>query len=134
MNQSRAGVDAKHVIAVLDDDSAVRASLKFLLGVEGYDVQAYASPNELLNDDNLPALSGLIVDYHMPAMIGLDVIARLRERRNYVPAILITGRPDATIREHASAAGIPLIEKPFRGTALIECIHRLLDGRARPTS
>jgi two-component system response regulator FixJ len=88
----------------------------------------------LLNDSNLPAFSGLIVDYHMPAMNGLDLIARLRERQNYAPAILITGRVDAVIREHASAAGVPVIENPVRGTALIECIREILDGNARVTS
>jgi two-component system response regulator FixJ len=118
--------DAKPVIVVLDDDSAVLDSLRFLLGIEGYDVRTYTSPNELLNDRSLPVFAGLIVDYHMPTMTGLDVISKLRERQNSILAILITGRPDAKIRGDASTAGVPIIEKPFRGTALMECIHRVL--------
>jgi two-component system, LuxR family, response regulator FixJ len=132
MDQSRAAADAKHVLLVLDDDPAVRDSLKFSLGIEGFDVRVYASPNELLNDNSLPAFSScLIVDYHMPAMNGLDVIAKLRERRNSILAILMTGLPNANLRQRASAAGVVLVEKPIRGTALIECIHALLDGQAK---
>lgn len=116
------------MILVLDDDSAVRESLKFLLGIEGYDVVTYSSVDELLSDKAPPSFSGLIVDYHMPTMTGLDVIAKLRERRQPVPAILITGRADSMIREQALAAGVPVVDKPFRGTALLECIRTLIDG------
>jgi FixJ family two-component response regulator len=88
MDQSRATVDAKHVLLVLDDDPAVRDSLNFSLGIEGFDVRVYASPKEFLNDNSLPAFgSCLIVDYHMPEMNGLDVIANtnsISERVDYI--------------------------------------------------
>ena len=119
---------ADHVLLVLEGDSAVRDSLKFSLEIEGFDVRAYASPEELLNDNSLPASCCLIIHYHLPTMNGLDVIAKLRERRNLMPALLMTGRPNASIRKRALAAGISVVEKPVRGTELIDCIHNLLDG------
>jgi two-component system response regulator FixJ len=135
MNQSCTAADAKHVVLVLDDDPAVRDSLKFSLGIEGFDVRVYASPNELLNDNNLPSVSScLIVDYHMPAMNGLDVIAKLRERRNSIFAILMTGLPNANLRQRALAAGVVLVEKPIRGTALIERIHAFFDEKSKLSS
>ena len=127
--------DAKHILLVLEGDSAVRDSLKFSLEVEGFEVRAYASPDELLNDNSLPASSCLIIHYHLPTMSGLDVIAKLRERRNSMPALLMTGRPNANIRKRASAAGIALFEKPIRGTELIDFIHKLLNQiHGLPTS
>src|SRR5271166_2164824 len=119
--------DAKHVLLVLEADSAVRDSLKFSLEVEGFEVRAYASADELLNDNNLPEFGCLIAHYHLPTTNGLDVITKLRERRNSMPALLMTGRPNAIIRERASAAGIAVFEKPVRGTELIDYIHKLLD-------
>jgi FixJ family two-component response regulator len=118
---------ATHVLLVLESDAAVRDSLKFSLTVEGFEVCAYASADELINDDNLPASGCLIVHYHMPTMNGLDVIAKVRERRDAMPALLMTGRPNAGIRERASAAGVAIVEKPFRGSELIDCIRKLLD-------
>ena len=103
--------DAKHLLLVLDDDAAVRDSLKFLLEVEGFKVRTFASPDELLNDSELPGSGCLIVDYQMPVMNGLDVVAKLRQRQNPMPAILITAHPDAKIHERASAAGVTLIKK-----------------------
>ncbi len=114
------------VLLVLDDDAAVRNSLKFSLEIEGFEVRDYASAHELLDDNSLPAFNCLIVDYHMPEMSGLEVIARLREKRKRLPAILVTGRPDQRIREDASAAGVPIVEKPFQADVLTDCIHRVL--------
>jgi two-component system, LuxR family, response regulator FixJ len=118
--------DAKHLLLVLDDDAAVRESLKFLLEIEGFTVRTFASPDELLNENELPVSGCLIVDNQMPAMNGLDVVATLRQRQNSMPAILITAHPDAKIHERASAAGVTLIKKPFQQAALVDCIHRLL--------
>jgi len=52
-------------ILIVDDDAAVRNSLKFSLEAEGYRVRAYATPNELLNEPSLPDQSCLIVNYNM---------------------------------------------------------------------
>jgi two-component system, LuxR family, response regulator FixJ len=87
--------DAKHLLLVLDDDAAVRDFLKFLLEVEGFKVRTFVSPDELLNNNELPDTGCLIVDYQMPAMNGLDVVAKLRQRQNPIRAILITVHPDA---------------------------------------
>ena len=80
MKQSGAVMGAEHVLLILDDDSAVRASLKFYLEIEGFEVHAYSSADELLNEDSLPASSCLVVDYHLPTMNGLEVVAKLRDR------------------------------------------------------
>jgi len=122
MDQLRAAMGAKPVILVVDDDSAVRSSLKFALEVEGFEVLAYSSAHELLNDDSLPTASCLVTDYHMPGMNGLELVTQLRDRRVSIPAILITSLPSNNLRNRAAAAGISIVEKPVLGNSLVDSI------------
>lgn len=131
MSQSRPCADAKPVVLVLDDDDAVRNSLKFTLEVEGFEVRDYSHAGELLSEGNLPLCCCLIVDYHMPAMNGLELVARLRDRRIPIPAILITSQPNDNMRAQAGAAGVPIVEKPFVGGRLLDCIREAFDGFGR---
>ena len=120
------------VVLVVDDDPAVRNSLKFSLQIEGFSVRAYASGSELLSDPDLPHHGCLVVDLKMPGMTGLDLVASLRERQVALPAILITTNPTAVVRRRAADAGVPVIEKPLLGDALSRGIHDALarDGHA----
>jgi two-component system response regulator FixJ len=114
------------LVIVVDDDMAVRNSLKFSLEIEGFAVRAYAGGSELLNDGQLPPEGGcLVVDQTMPGMNGLDLVAQLRSRHFMVPAILITSHPSAALRARAAKAGVPIVEKPFLGTTLIDRIRDL---------
>jgi FixJ family two-component response regulator len=117
---------AKRVVIVIDDDPAVRNSLKFSLEVEGFTVRAYSDAYELLNETNLPAKSCLLIDYYMPAMNGLELLARLRDRGISIPAMVITSHPNRKLRERIAAAGVALIEKPFLGNVLTERIREAL--------
>jgi FixJ family two-component response regulator len=122
------------VILVLDDDPAVRDSLKFTLEVEGFQVCEFSSPSDLLrHSDSLPAASCLVVDYNMPEMNGLELVARLRDRRVLMPAILITSHPNDNLRRRAAEAAMPIVEKPFVGSRLLDCIRDTFDGLARPS-
>jgi two-component system, LuxR family, response regulator FixJ len=123
-DQARDGADLKYLLVVLDDDAAARNSLVFLLTVEGYEVRSYSSPMELLNDANLPPFHCLIVDFHMPDMNGLDVVARLRERSHCPAAILVTSQPSAAILERATNLDVPVLVKPLHGNELADCIRR----------
>ncbi len=124
-------VAQRHVL-IVDDDTAVRNSLKFSLEAEGFRVRAYAGPNELLNEASLPDLSCLIVNYNMPAMNGLEFIARLRDRKLAMPVILATGHLSDNIRRRAAAAGVITIEKPFLGNRLFDCVALAFEQAAKP--
>jgi two-component system, LuxR family, response regulator FixJ len=111
----RGGDEANHhVVLVVDDDSAVKNSLKFMIEVEGFEVNAYSSAHELLNEESLPANSCLVTDYHMHDMTGLELVAHLRECIS-IPAILMTAHPTDILRNRAAAAGISIVEKPLLG-------------------
>ena len=117
------------VVIVIDDDVAVRNSLKFSLEVEGFTVRSYATGVELPTAEDLAPCSCLVVDQNMPGMNGLELIALLRVRQLAAPAILITSNPSLSLRERARAAGVPIVEKPLLGNALIDKIYDVVEGR-----
>ncbi len=117
---------ARSVVLVIDDDPAVRNSLKFALEVEGFSVRVYPTGTALLNEGDMPRSGCLVTDYNLPEMNGLDLLQLLRERDIELPAILITSHPTAVIRSRAASAGVRLIEKPLLNDALFQCIRSVL--------
>lgn len=110
-------------VLVVDDDAAVRQSLKFALEQEGLEVRLYEDGGQLLADRELPPASCLVVDLMMPGMDGIALVGRLREHRIELPAILITTRGSPRLRERAQGAGFRLVlEKPLEDGALLDGI------------
>jgi FixJ family two-component response regulator len=91
-------------------------------------VRSYSGPNELLNEGNLPERGCLIVNYQMPAMNGLELVAKLRDQAISIPIILVTGHSNENLRRRAAAFGVSIVEKPFLGGRLVEGIRRALDA------
>jgi FixJ family two-component response regulator len=120
------------VVGVVDDDPAVRNSLKFSLEIDGFGVGVYASADELLSDSNIDRFRCLVIDQHMPGMSGLDLVAKLRERQLKVPVILITSHPPKVLVVRADSAGVPIIEKPLLGNALQDKIREVTGAEVRP--
>ncbi len=115
-------------VMVVDDDDAVRQSLQFALELEGLEVEAYRSGQQLLAKEHMPDKGCLVVDYYMPAMDGVELLNRLRLRHVDLPAILITAKATGEIRQRALQAGFrQVLEKPLEDSALIDGIRRLLD-------
>ena len=94
------------MIYVVDDDSDVLGSLRFLLETDGFDVRTFRSAAALLNGSVVGEADCIVIDYKMPAMSGIDLANRLRNRHFDTPIILVTGYPDENIEEKAATAGI----------------------------
>ncbi len=94
------------VVYVVDDDTDVLGSLRFLLETDGFDVRTFRSGAALLNTIATGDVDCFVIDYKMPIMSGIDLASRLRNRDIDTPIILITGYPDDNILEKAAAAGI----------------------------
>jgi len=113
------------VIAVVDDDPAVRNSLKFSLELEGFAVRAYRSGVEFLAAADFGDCGCFIIDQRMPGMSGMELIAALRERNVSTPAILIISQPNKVLSARAADADVPIIEKPLLSNALVEKIREV---------
>ena len=72
-------------VLIIEDDPAVRGSLKFALEVEVFLALAHQTRAELLKDRH-PQDGCLIVDYKLPDMNGFDLIVELRRRKIDLPA------------------------------------------------
>ena len=118
--------DDERVIAVVDDDEAVRDSLNFLLTTCGYRVSTYASANEFLAECDLCQVAGLILDHHMPTLTGLELLARLRAAGRGLPVLLVTGSPSPEIMARAATLGVErVLEKPVSDAGLFEFVDSL---------
>lgn len=116
-------------VIVVDDDAAVRNSLKFALELEGLSVRLFGGGDEVLAAPDLPEDGCLVVDYYMPAMDGVDLVNRLRERSIDLPAILITAKATPEVRRRAARAGFErVLEKPLEDGALLDTIRGTLKG------
>ena len=114
------------VILIVDDDPALRSSLEFILGIEGYKVRSYGSGRELLDDTDLPEQGCLVIDQRLPDIEGLRVIAALRARSVLLPAILITSNPNRALQRRAEQANVPIVEKPLITGTLFQRIGAAL--------
>ena len=114
----------KPVVYVVDDDTDVLGSLRFLLETDGFDVRTFRSGVALLKAIATGEVDCFVIDYKMAAMNGLDLAGRLRDRGIDTPIILITGYPHANILEKAAAAGIHhVLLKPHLEESLVNRIR-----------
>ena len=131
----------KPAVYVVDDDIGVLGSLRFLLETDGFEVRTFRSGTALLSAARPADVDCLVIDYKMPDMNGLDLVAQLRRNNVIAPVILITGYPDEKIADRAATAGIErVLMKPLLGEGLAKQIKNAIQeartaaGADRPTS
>jgi two-component system response regulator MprA len=111
-------------VLVVDDERAVRESLRRALELEGYDVELAADGEEALERLSTPvAADAVVLDVLMPGIDGLEVCRRLRAGANAVPILMLTARAEVDSRVAGLDAGADdYLPKPF---ALAELLARL---------
>lgn len=127
------------VVFVVDDDPAMRDSLRWLIESTGLQVETFADAQTFLARIR-PELPGCVVlDVRMPGMSGLDLQAELARRGIGLPTIVVTGHAEVPMAVRAVKAGaIDFIEKPFSDQLLLDRVRQGIemdrqerDGRAR---
>jgi CheY-like chemotaxis protein len=126
------------MIFIVDDDQSVRTSLTRLLRSAGYDVRAFASAEECLDDDDFDPtaapLSCVILDLHMPGMGGEKLQELIKRRDPSVPVIVLTASVDAELCASVLAAGaVKLLKKPCETMILLRAVAEAL-GQSPPLS
>jgi two-component system, LuxR family, response regulator FixJ len=117
-----------HTIHIVDDDTAVRRSLRRLLSSAGFETVTYDSASALLEAMPLPPDGCILLDVRMPEMDGLELQARLKRLGFRLPVIVMTGHGDIqTAVQTMKAGAVDFIEKPFDEESLFTAIDAALE-------
>ena len=119
--------DTAGVVYIVEDDEAVRDSLKWLLEASSYRVELFESGEMFLAKFDPNAIAVLVLDVRMPGMSGLEVQEHLIARKCDIPIIFISGHGDVSMAVSTLKKGaVDFIEKPFDQAALRSLIERML--------
>ena len=120
------------MIHVVDDDEAIRDSLRILLESSGHAVRTYPSAALFLEGAGA-TLGCVLTDVRMPDMDGLALQRRLNERGLHLPVIVMTGQGDIAVAVRAMKEGaLDFLEKPFDDDDLLAAVARALaEGERR---
>ena len=115
-------------VYIVDDDEAVRDSLRWLLEANTYRVRAFSSAEAFLSEYNEDQPGILIVDVRMPGMSGLELQEQLIIRKSTMPIVFITGHGDVPMAVSTLKKGaVDFLEKPFNESDLRETVSRMFD-------
>jgi len=115
---------SKHNVYVVDDDQAVRDSLRWLIESVDLNVKTFSNGQELLDNLDGADISCLVLDVRMPGISGLDLQQRLQRLSCKAPVIIVTGHADVPMAIQAMKSGaFDFIEKPYSDQLLLERIQ-----------
>jgi len=114
------------IVAVVEDDPALRSALGRLLRSEGFEPALFESAEAYISAPPTPAPLCIILDVQLPGISGLELQQRLRESGDAQPIIMTTGAGTRGIRDRAERQGcVGFLSKPFEGRALLSAIATL---------
>src|SRR5947208_2514373 len=120
----------KSRILVIDDEAAIRDSLKMTLEYEGYEFVGAATGQEGLALAEREAPDLVLLDVKMPGMDGLEVLDRLRAMNDALPVVVISGHGTISTAVDATKKGaFDFIEKPFASERVLVSLRNALDQR-----
>jgi FixJ family two-component response regulator len=119
---------ATAVVFVVDDDAAMRNSLRRLITSVGLDVEVFPSARAFLAAHR-PDVSGcLVLDMRLPGLSGLDLQRELAATDAPLPVIFLTGHGDIPMSVRAMKAGaVEFLTKPFREQDLLDAIRHAIE-------
>ena len=116
------------LIAIVDDDAAVREALEDLLQVAGFGGKGYVGAADLLDDRTRERFAMIITDLRMPKIDGIELIRRLRAGGATMPILVLTSCTEGQVRQRALAAGAAdCFTKPVDKNVLLQRIYTALD-------
>ncbi len=126
-NYTQDNLETLGVVYIVEDDEAVRDSLKWLLEASSYRVELFDSGEMFLAKFDPNAIAVLVLDVRMPGISGLEVQEHLIARKCDIPIIFISGHGDVSMAVSTLKKGaVDFIEKPFDQAALRSQVERML--------
>src|SRR5947199_7657974 len=117
-------------ILVIDDEAAIRESLRMTLEYEGYEFIGAATGQEGLALAEREAPDLVLLDVKMPGMDGIEVLERLRNMNDQLPIVVISGHGTISTAVEATKKGaFDFIEKPFASERVLVSLRNALDQR-----
>jgi len=116
-------------VCVIDDDSAMRDSLDFLLGSAGFSVRLFDSAQSFLNELPGMEVGCVLTDIRMPGIDGIELLRQLNSASpaRKLPVIVMTGHGDVPLAVEAMKLGaLDFLEKPFEDDRLVGMIETAL--------
>jgi two-component system response regulator FixJ len=127
--------EARPHICVLEDDAAVRDSLRWMLERNGFSCRTFSSPNEFLLSPTLDRYDCLIIDLGLPGMSGLELLELMRARAYTTPAVLIAASADPHLESRTRKAGASeLLLKPIAPATLLAAVRSAISHVAVATT
>jgi len=115
-------------VYVVDDDPAMRDSLRWLLESVDFQVHVFESATAFLEQYEGHRPACLVLDVRMPGMSGLDLQDELVRRDVTIPMIMISAHGDVPVAVRALKTGaIDFIEKPFSDQLLLDRVRQALE-------
>ena len=117
-------------ILVVDDEAAIRDSLRMILEYEGYEVLQAATGDEGVKLVEREAPDLVFLDIKMPGMDGLEVLQRLRHLVETTPIVVVSGHATITTAVEATRLGaFDFIEKPLATDRVMVTVRNAVDSR-----
>ncbi len=127
---SQPGLVARRVL-VLDDDEAVRSAYRAALSSMGCEVSVAANLRQAEAALDTAGIEVALVDFRLADdMNGLEAVARLRQRRPGLAALIVSADTSAALRELAAQEGVPMLRKPVTDALLATAINNALADAA----
>ncbi len=112
---------------IVDDEEPVLESMAFMLESYGYEVEAFSSGIDFLNNAELSAPGCVLLDSRMPEMRGQDVHHVMNEKFSPISVIYLTGHGDIPMAVDALKDGaLDFFQKPVDGNALVVAVDNAM--------
>jgi FixJ family two-component response regulator len=115
------------LIAIVDDDDALRNSLQNLIRSVGLQAEGFSSAEAFLSSNHVHETRCLVLDVRMPGMRGPELQRQMALANSHLPIIFITAHEDDAQRTQALEAGaVAFLQKPFYEEELLNAIDAAL--------